>query len=133
MYEKFPTLALLNKRQGDKDSIVVLTNTQSNFKEIYNSENYALYFRDSHHTKCSRNLLFACVRDKDQYLISLPEAPFAYYYPEIPYNLTSQVISTNIEPGSNQDEKRAIFMCLYALSYAWCFWLALISRNNHRR
>ena len=133
MYEKFPTLALINKRQGDKNSIVELTKTQSNFQEIYNSENYALYFRDSHYTNCSRNLFFACVRDEDQFLISLPEGPFAYYYPEIPYNLTSKVISTKIEPSSNQDEKRAIFMCLYTLSYAWCFWVVLISRNKHRR
>lgn len=132
-YQPFPILVLINKRQGGEWSSSALSKTVNHFKEIYSSGNYALYFQDTGYSKCSKSFIFSCVKNAEQYFVSLPEAAFRYYYPLISFKLNDEIVSATIEPDTTQDYKRTIFMLLYVLIYSYCMWALLCSGARHRK
>ncbi len=120
LFEDFPTLVFLDKRQRDKELNSNPYGNLSSFQEIYQSENYTLLSKSSEHIGCKEHYFFSCIRKDTDYLISMPEAAFRHYYPATPYKIKDGILHITTEPKPIADTKQAVFIWLHTCAYLFC-------------
>jgi hypothetical protein len=129
-YEVFPMLILMNYRLKQDVPNNFYTKEIINFQEVYKSENYGLYFKDSLYKPCQETYTFSCIERDGNLLVSIPNAAFKYYYPNVKTRdaeLPLVILEEKIQ--STYDHKKIVFLWLYALCYLSC--LALIVRKQN--
>ncbi|MBU3578667.1 hypothetical protein ICN17_01445 [Polynucleobacter sp. 73C-SIWE] len=127
-HEEFAVLALINKRQENKNDLALAKLLKTNFTQIYNSENYEVVYKPSINKSCSRQFDFSCVQKDSSFLLSIPEPAYKYYFSSTDYMLANGIISVVNEPPPMKDWKRLAFLWSYAISYLLC--LGLIFTNG---
>lgn len=130
-YEAFPTLIFLDYRQKQDPAKNFAAKELINFQEVYRSKNYGLYFKDSSYKPCQETYTFSCVKKDGNLLVSIPEAAFKHYYPDVKtLQVTPQVVIFGETIPSAHDYKKIAFLWLYALCYMFCLGLIIRDRNN---
>jgi hypothetical protein len=123
LFEDFPNLVFLDKRQGDKKLNGATYNALRNFQEIYESKNYSLLLRSTSYKNCQRKFSFSCIEKDGNIFVSLPENAFRFFYPATPYALRTGVLQLTSEPEPIENYKKATFIWLYACIYIICLTL----------
>lgn len=124
-YEEFTVLALVNKRQQNKDNSYTAKLLKANFNQIYNSDNYEVFYKPSTGKTCRLQFDFSCIQKNSFFLLSIPESAYKYYFSSTDYILTNGIVSTANELTPIKDQKRLVFLWSYALSYFLCLGIIL--------
>lgn len=132
-YEAFPMLVLINRRQKKLAVDLHPMQMTENFKSIYSTVNYELFFRPSINKSCTQQYDFSCVHKNGGVWVSIPESAFKYYYPDFVYDATREIISLNAEPKATDDPKRTLFLWAYSLAYLLCLAITLASWKACRK
>ena len=104
-----------------------------NFKEVYKSENYGLYFKDSPYKPCQVNFTFSCIEKDGNLLVSIPNAAFKHLYPHVKTQRAEvPLIVLEEKIQSTYDHKKLVFLWLYALCYLSCLGLTIRKQNSWR-
>jgi hypothetical protein len=133
LYESFPTLVILDKRQNESLSNISINKLPGNFEAIYQSENYSLYSRSSQYSACKAVFSFSCIKKDTHYEVSMPESAFRYYYPSEKYVNHDGILHVTSEPKSSYDTKRAAFIWLYSFTYLICLIFLFSSSMNPKK
>jgi len=130
-FEAFPMLILLNHRQKQDKSSNLAAKELINFQEVYKSENYGLYFKDSPYRSCQETYSFSCVEKDGKLLVSIPEVAFKYYYPHVKtqHSEAPVIILEKKIPLVNRYKELAFFW-LYTLCYLGCIGF-IIRKQKH--
>jgi hypothetical protein len=128
-YNSFPLLILINNRLRNPSTLP--NKYSSKFINIYNSDNYSLFYKKSANEQCENWHSFGCVYVDSKIILTIPEVAFNYYY-NISYSKNKDgfiVITSELLPI--KDNLRLILLFLFGFIYFLLFFIfSLILLKN---
>jgi hypothetical protein len=118
-YKPFPLLILINNRLRNPSTLP--NKYFSKYINIYKSDNYSLFYKNSANEQCENWHSFGCVYVDSKIILTIPEVAFNYYY-KIPYSKNKDgFISISSELLPIQDNLRLILLFLFGFIYFGLF------------